>query len=241
VESKALRRQRSFSLALAGLLLLSVSVAGIAAWQWISAREAQKKLRAEILVGGIVYEDFALGVDTDGPGGSVAQDPNWQQETTLKYLDGRSVDSRKIPFIALPMKKLAHDGVSAGDYVIVLNTFNGQQSIAVVGDIAPDRKQINVSLALANLLGIQFDLKKQTVRGDKIVYLVFPGSGSGHCPESPAAIHEQGQKLFNAWGGISNLRLYLKSSDAIKNPQERLEFTTARVTELEDRIHKLGK
>jgi hypothetical protein len=75
----------------------------------------------------------------------------------------------------------------------------------------PNRKQIYVSVALANLLGIQFDLEKQTVRGDKIIYLVFPASGSGLCPESPAAIDEQGKKLFEAWGGISNMRVYLKS------------------------------
>ena len=43
VESKALRRQRSFSLALAGLLLLVGLVAGIAVWQWNSAREAEKR------------------------------------------------------------------------------------------------------------------------------------------------------------------------------------------------------
>jgi energy-coupling factor transporter ATP-binding protein EcfA2 len=45
VESKALRRQRSFSLALAGLLLLVGLVAGIAVWQWNSAREAEKRTR----------------------------------------------------------------------------------------------------------------------------------------------------------------------------------------------------
>jgi hypothetical protein len=57
------------------------------------------------------------------------------------------------------------------------------------------------------------DLQKQTVGGDKIIYLVFLASGSGHCPESPAAIDEQGQKLFEAWGGISNMRAYLKSGE----------------------------
>ena len=77
----------------------------------------------------------------------------------------------------------------------------------------PNRKKIYVSVALANLLSIQFDLEKQTVRGDKIIYLVFPASGSGHCPGSPAAIDEQGQKLFEAWGGISNMQVYLKSSE----------------------------
>jgi hypothetical protein len=75
----------------------------------------------------------------------------------------------------------------------------------------PNRKQIYVSVALAKLLGIQFDLKKQTVGGDKIIYLVFPASGSGLCPESPGVIDEQGQKLFEAWGGISNMRVYLKT------------------------------
>jgi uncharacterized protein YecT (DUF1311 family) len=34
---------------------------------------------------------------------------------------------------------------------------------------------------------------------------------------------------------------WLSERDAIKNPQERLEFTNARVASLEDRIHKLRK
>jgi len=34
---------------------------------------------------------------------------------------------------------------------------------------------------------------------------------------------------------------WLNKRDAIKNPQERLEFTNARVASLEDRIHKLRK
>ena len=174
-----------------------------------------KKLRDEVakLLGGIVYDDFALGVDSDGPGGSVAQDPNWQFSTSLKNSDGGAIDSRKIPFIGLPGGVFAAGRVKLGDYAIVFNTFNGRQSFAVVGEVMPNRKQIYVSVALANLLSIQFDLEKQTVRGDKIIYLVFPASGSGHCPESPAAIDEQGQKLFEAWGGISNMRVYLKSSE----------------------------
>jgi len=36
-------------------------------------------------------------------------------------------------------------------------------------------------------------------------------------------------------------RAWLKKRDAIKSPQEKLEFTTARVIELQDRIEKLRK
>lgn len=34
---------------------------------------------------------------------------------------------------------------------------------------------------------------------------------------------------------------WLKKRDAIKSPQEKLDFTTARVIELQDRIEKLRK
>jgi hypothetical protein len=86
--------------------------------------EEVKKLRAEVvkLLGGIVYEDFALGVDSNGPCGSVAQDPYWQSGTSLVYPDGRFIDSRKIPFIGLPLGIFARGRVKVGDYVIVFLT-----------------------------------------------------------------------------------------------------------------------
>jgi hypothetical protein len=149
--------------------------------------------------GGIIYdEDFKLGVTSDGPGGSTAEDPAYQLQTTLKYVDGRSVNSRIVPYIALPKINLASDKVKAGDNVIVFNTSNGRQAFAVIGDIAPNRNAIDISVALANSLGIHFDLKKG-VGTDKIICLVFPASGSGYCPEPPAAIDEQGRTLFKAW------------------------------------------
>ena len=45
VERKALRRQRGFSFALAGLLLIAGLVAGIAVWEWNSARAADQRTR----------------------------------------------------------------------------------------------------------------------------------------------------------------------------------------------------
>jgi hypothetical protein len=94
-----------------------------------------------------------------------------------------------------------------GYYVVVLNTSNGLRAFAVVGDTASSGNCIYVSIALANLLRIQFDLKKRTVGGDKISCVVFPDSGNGYCPESPAVIDEQGRK----WFAMSNLQSYIQS------------------------------
>jgi len=165
-----------------------------------NALERGKSLLSKRVGGGIIYdEDFKLNVTSDGPGGSATEDPDYQAETNLRYSDGRSIDSRIVPYITLPKINLANDKVKAGDYVIVFNTSNGRQAFAVVGDIGPPKNWIDVSVALANLLGIYFDLKKGAVGTDKIICLVFPASGSGRCPESPAVIDEEGRNLFKAW------------------------------------------
>jgi hypothetical protein len=169
-------------------------------------RKTIDRLTSEILLlskrvgGGIIYDEHSkLGVTSDGPGGSNAEDPTYQRETSLKHADGRSVNSRIVPYIAIPKINLASDKVKAGDNLIVFNTSNGRQAFAVIGDIAPNKNAIYLSVALANSLGIHFDLKKGEVGTDKIICLVFPASGSGYCPESPAAIDEQGRTLFKAW------------------------------------------
>jgi hypothetical protein len=160
---------------------------------------------------GIIYnDDFTVTVTSDGPGGSSDQDPVWQAETALHYADGRSVDSRQVPFVALPRKNISGDKVQFGDYAVVFDTSTGRQAFAIVADTAPSRNRMDISVALANLLGLQFNLKAGTIATDKIVCLAFPASGSHHCPESVATINEQGAKLFDAWGGMPNIQPHLK-------------------------------
>ena len=150
---------------------------------------------------GILYnEDFSVSVTSDGPGGSIEEDPVWLPQTSLKHSNGRSVDSRKIPYVAVPRLNLGGDKVKLGDYAVVFDTFDGRQSFAVVGDVAPERKALDVSMALANALGIQFDLKKNRIStSNRIICLVFAGSGNGHCPESAGAIYQHAVRSFEKW------------------------------------------
>jgi hypothetical protein len=161
---------------------------------------------------GILYDnEFTVFVTSDGPGGSVAEDPTWQSATALRYADGKSVDSRQIPYVALPKKNILGDKVQLGDYAVVFDITTGRHAFAVVGDIAPSRNRMGLSVALADLLGLQFDLKADRVATDKIICLAFPASGTGHCPESVAVINAQGANLFNTWGGMLNIQPHLES------------------------------
>jgi hypothetical protein len=154
-----------------------------------------------------------VGITTDGPGGSSVEDPGWMAETALHYADGRSVDSRQVPLVALPRKNISGDKVQLGDYAVVFDKSTGRQAFAIVADIAPSRNQMDLSVALANLLGFHFNLKAGAIATDKIVCLAFPASGNRQCPESIATINEQGAKLFDAWGGVPEMQRHLKPKE----------------------------
>src|ERR1700693_3862928 len=75
------------------------------------------------------------------------------------------------------------------------NTSNGRQAFAVIADIGPDKNRIDLSVALANLLGIQFDLKKGTSWTSQQVATV------GGTSTSPA-LAVFGRALYMAWKGV---------------------------------------
>jgi hypothetical protein len=132
------------------------------------------------------------------------------EETSLRYADGKSVDSRTIPFIALPRKNISGDNVQVGDYAVVFDLTTGRHAFAIVADIAPSRNSMELSVALANLLGLKFDFKAGTVATDKVVCLAFPASGHHHCPESVEILNGEAAKLFEAWGGMSTMQPHLR-------------------------------
>ena len=75
--------------------------------------------------------------DADGPGGSPEIDPCWQPDTSLRWLDGSSIDSRT--FRGIVMHRVLEDhGARLGD--IVLTVWGGVAHFGQAYDIGPTRK-----------------------------------------------------------------------------------------------------
>lgn len=92
-------------------------------------------------------------IDGDGIGPSHG-DPDYQPETTLKH-NGKSLNADVDKYVVVPPAIVQGvKGVVMGCQAHVINTLNGNQSYAVVGDIGPHKKLGEISIALAQALGI---------------------------------------------------------------------------------------
>ena len=128
-----------------------------------------------------LYLKSDLDLDTDGghaPG--IIWDATHQDETSLRWPDGKPVDSNSIPFVVIPGKW--NRGIKLGDMCHV--QYANKVVAAIVADIGPQRKVGEGSIALHRLLGFE------RVRNGRIVDIgiesgvrtvFYPGSGNGYC------------------------------------------------------------
>jgi hypothetical protein len=114
----------------------------------------------------------------------------------------RYVNANVIPYVVLPRGHAF--GARLGDYAYVINTANGRGCAALYADVGPKDKIGEGSVALARALGVPADPRSGGVDGG-IVYVVFPGSGTGE-PQPPGTIRKEGVRLFTAFGGRRALR-----------------------------------
>jgi hypothetical protein len=121
-------------------------------------------------------------------------DRNRAVNDPLRYLD-----STKIPYIVLPGGMARQMGARPGDFAVVLNRRNGMSSYAIFGDVGPQDRIGEGSMALAENLGIRSDARMGGTRRG-ILYLIFPKSGNGQ-PRTVDEIKEEGERLFQGWGG----------------------------------------
>jgi hypothetical protein len=115
----------------------------------------------------------------------------------------RYVDASKIPFVVLPGGMARQLGARPGDFAVVFNQRNGKSSYAIFGDVGPYDRIGEGSMALAENLGIRSDARNGGARRG-ILYLLFPGSGSGR-PRTIEEINAEGQRLVQAWEGSISL------------------------------------
>ena len=138
-------------------------------------------------------------IDIDGPGGSKATDKYWQPETSLRWPDRSSVDSRAFPGIVVPPPVEKEFGVRIGDYGAII--WAGQLCYAQVYDVGPTAKIGELSIFLGRQCGLvtpeQSDYHAAT-KGNSatdLFYLIFPGSGPGHAVENDQILREARTRL----------------------------------------------
>lgn len=122
----------------------------------------------------------------------------------------RYVNSEEVPYISLP-KALFEQGVELGDMAYVYNTATKKACFAIVADRGPSDMLGEGSIYLAKQLGVRSNPKDGGESSGKIMYLVFPQSGSGNGKHKSAdAIKAAGEKYLSKVGGKNVLSACLK-------------------------------
>jgi len=159
---------------------------------------------------GELYIDSALELDTDGwDGPADGLDEDHQDETSLLYSDGGSINANAVPFFVLPELWFAAYGIGLGDYGAVL--YGSEIAFAVFADEGPVGKIGEGSIELFRRLGQERILDNghvwDTGMEPPVVTIVFPGSGkgSGHFADEAqliADLEAVGRQRFLALGGL---------------------------------------
>jgi hypothetical protein len=157
-------------------------------------RATTVKMRLEGMKDGtmIVFENASGGIDamlmitdadidTDGPGGSKDVDPHFQKETSLRFANGESCNSRVFPGVVRSRRLLERPfGLKISDFAYI--TFNGNVVACQIYDQGPDNKIGEISIFAARQVGgIPNTMSDRAAarRGNftkELVTLCFPGS-----------------------------------------------------------------
>jgi hypothetical protein len=119
----------------------------------------------------------------------------------------RYADAETVPYVAMsPMWK--KKGLKHGDIIYIVDLDNGKESAAIFGDARNDDSEFEISLALANTLGIpvgsklvkSYDGKKTVkkyagIKNHRLKIFYFTGSGDDN-GKTPEEIQATGKKLM---------------------------------------------
>lgn len=156
---------------------------------------------------------FIAGMDIDADGNcpeGCESFLNRQNQTAFTQPGTReSLDPTKISFISLPLGQSRENQIFLGDFVAVYNTSNKKLAFAIFGDIGPNNRLGEGSIALAKELGV-FNGPRAGSISDGIVYIVFPNSRTS-TRITREIIDTEGKRLFERWGGDKELQRRLQS------------------------------
>lgn len=88
------------------------------------------------------------------------------------------IDARKVPYVVVPNDYFKTGGKN-GDFVKLHNKVTGKEIWAVVADSRGRVKEVEVSIAAAKQLGIEFNRSGATKNYQKLTMQAFKGSASG--------------------------------------------------------------
>src|SRR4029077_11580752 len=167
----------------------------------------------------VIYES-KFAIDSDGS--SDARDPDHQNKTTLRHIDGSSLDARKESFGVIPLdaaeakveglKKLPgvpdFGGLRLRIGDIGIAFWKDKTAVFTYGDKGPPNAIGEGSIRMADLLGINsdpsnggFNDKDLHEMGRGVVHIVFPGSsdippGTIRTQRDAKQIEKLGNALF---------------------------------------------
>ena len=133
-----------------------------------------------------VYYAAKFAIDGDGGGANLEADPAFQADTSLHDAANKPLNSRRYPFIVLPLPpkdssvdSLDNHGVLLGDLGVCIYK-NGDVVPVLYGDKGPRLKIGEGSMLAASQLGINPDPNIGGIDPSEIppgiVHVVFPGS-----------------------------------------------------------------
>lgn len=143
-------------------------------------------------------------VDTDGPGGSKAVDPDWQSGTSLNFPGPVACDSRRFPGVVRSARLLRSFGLNIGDFGFA--AFAGNVHEFQVYDQGDDSKIGEISIFLARQLGTvppDRDDHWAATRGNntrELVTLFFPQTTPGRALDN-AAIQQRARECWRRFTG----------------------------------------
>jgi len=157
----------------------------------------------------LTYFVSGMAITTDGICSQLCPtDPSHQDSTSL--LDpatAKFLDPTQIPYIVLPLRTSKADQITLGDLAAVYNAQTKKLAFAVVGDFGPRSRLGEGSIALARALDIPIN-PLSGVKGG-ISYVVFPNTKLSQRLTNDL-IQAEGKKMFDAWGGETELFRRLK-------------------------------
>lgn len=118
------------------------------------------------------------GIKTDtgrSDGNPVVRSDGYYTSTTSLSINGKYLDSQRVPFVALPN---GYGGAKLGDYALVTNNETGARIWAIFGDVSPKQSKVEVSAAAARGLGVGFVKQGVTSNGGNLTVTVYPGSAN---------------------------------------------------------------
>lgn len=114
-------------------------------------------------------------IDCDGSGGNPHHDPYFQPDTRL-HNHGKPLCAETERYVVVPPIIIAKTrGIVMGCKAICYNQSNGKKAKGVVGDSGPRTKIGEVSVAMAEALGLDGDPNHGGTDKHIIQYTIYPG------------------------------------------------------------------